>query len=137
MNEFKISKQNIHDNKPINPNNIIEFTNNLINNDNNEVNSEPTNIFIDSRLLNVNDWNIWENESKINNTYKNDDNDDKNDIKKNETKINPYDTIYTTNIINMAIIPYKYTLIKLPIIIGTVKNTLIDTWIIPKLLNNI
>ena len=93
MNEFSISKQKIDVNKPNNKNKIREFINNLINNANKDVNKEPTNIFIDNRLLNVNDWNMWENESSIKSIYKNEDNEDKKDIKKKETRINPKEII--------------------------------------------
>jgi hypothetical protein len=55
MNEFSISKQKINVNNPNNKDRIREFINNLINNANKDINKEPTNIFIDNRLLNVND----------------------------------------------------------------------------------
>lgn len=61
-----------------------------------------------------------ENGSGINNTIKNSSNLVKNKYNRNEPKVKPKYPLYINQFINTIIIPNKYTLIILPVIIETV-----------------
>ena len=74
---------------------------------NKEVNKEPANILIDKRLDKVNDWEIVEKDSSINEIIKNTSILVKNTYNRYEDKIKPKYPLYTNQLINTIIVPNR------------------------------
>jgi len=102
----------------------------IIATDNDEINKEPARILIDRRLDKVNDWEIIEKVSSINDTIKNTSILVKNTYNRYEDTIQPKYQVYTNQLINTIIIPDRYISIILAIIIETVINSFILTIVI-------
>ena len=102
----------------------------IIATDNEEINKEPARILIDRRLDKVNDWEIIEKVSSINDIIKNTSILVKNTYNRYEDTIQPKYPLYTNQLINTIIIPDRYISIILAIIIETVINSFILTIVI-------
>lgn len=83
------------------------------------ISKEPAIKLIDKRFAKVIDWNIVDNNSSVNRQTKNTETFVKNRYSNKQPNTQPNAKVYNNQFINTAIIPNRYTSIKLPTIMDT------------------